>query len=60
MGVKNLLSATESAEFLGLKNRTEFYPVKALHDLRPRERVGNIWLYSKTDLRRIKKILEKR
>jgi hypothetical protein len=54
MELKNLLNATDSAKFLGLKHRTEFFTFKEIHKLKPVERIGNVWLYSIRDLKKLK------
>jgi len=58
MDTKNLLNATQAAEFLGLAHRTQFYPVKEKYGLKPYMRIGPVWLYYKADLKRIKMQIE--
>lgn len=60
MDVENLLNATQAAEFLGLKHRTEFFPMKKKYGFKPKCQIGNVWLYSKADMERIKKIIKRR
>ena len=58
MKLKKLYSATEAAVFLGLKHRTEFFPIKHKHNLVPVERIGNVWLYAVGDLKKLRKLLQ--
>lgn len=60
MDVKNLLNATQAAKFLGLKHRTEFFPLKDKYGFKPVCQIGNVWLYSVADLKRIKIIISRR
>lgn len=55
MDFKDMKNATESAEFLGLKHRTEFFAIKEQHNLKPVGRAGNVWLYAISDLRALKR-----
>jgi hypothetical protein len=48
------LNAKESANFIGC-SREWFYTLKEKYKLEPAARVANMWLYSRQDLKRIKK-----
>lgn len=60
MDLKNLLNATQAAEFMGLKHRTEFFPLKEKYGFKPVCQIGNVWLYSISDLKRVKTIISRK
>lgn len=55
MELKNLLNATQSAEYLGLKHRTQFFPVMDKYKLEEVAKFGNVKLYAKSDLKKVRK-----